>query len=192
VLAATNRELGAEARRGTFRSDLLYRLDVVKVRMPPLRHRPEDIAGLATRLLSGRIPEGDAVEGDNLRKLMSYSWPGNVRELRNVLERAVALAPAPIRFGDLVFNLGPLEASPLTIGPTFPGVATPLPYKAAKQQLLASFDRAYAEALLERHGGNISRAADAAGLSRRALYDLIARTGGQSSGEDPPPGADED
>jgi DNA-binding NtrC family response regulator len=182
MLAATNRELGAEARRGTFRSDLLYRLDVVKVRLPALRHRPEDIRGLVARLLGSRLSEGDAVAGDNLSKLLSYAWPGNVRELRNVLERAVALAPVPVCFADLVFNLGP--ASPLTIGPSFPGVATPLPYKAAKQQLLTSFDRAYAEALLERHGGNISRAADAAGLSRRALYDLIARTGGgESPGE---------
>jgi DNA-binding NtrC family response regulator len=180
VVAATNRELGAEARRGTFRADLLYRLDVVRVRMPPLRHRPDDIAGLCARLLRGKLAPGDEVGGDNLRKLMSYSWPGNVRELRNMLERAVALAPKPARFADLVFNLGLVDAAPLTIGPVFPGVASPLPYKDAKAQLLASFDRAYVEALLERHGQNISRAADAAGLSRRALYDLIERTTGDA------------
>ena len=182
VVAATNRELGAEARRGTFRADLLYRLDVVKVRMPPLRHRPEDIRGLAARILGSRI-EGE-VEGDNLRKLMGYSWPGNVRELRNVLDRAVALAPKPTRFEDLVFNLGLTDNAPLTIGTSFPGVATPLPYKDAKGQLLASFDRAYAEALMERHGGNVSRAADAAGLSRRALYDLLRRTTGDAPADD--------
>jgi DNA-binding NtrC family response regulator len=184
VVAATNRELGAEARRGTFRADLLYRLDVVKVRMPPLRHRPEDIPGLAAKLLRGKIADGEAVEGPNLQKLQGYSWPGNVRELRNVLDRAVALAQKPTCFADLVLNLGPIEPSPITIGTTFPGVATPLPYKDAKQQLLAAFDRAYAEALLERHHGNISRAADAAGLSRRALYDLIERTTGEELGAD--------
>jgi DNA-binding NtrC family response regulator len=184
VVAATNRELGAEARRGTFRADLLYRLDVVRVRMPPLRHRPDDIAGLCARLLRSKLVAGDEVGGENLRKLMSYSWPGNVRELRNMLERAVALAPKPARFADLVFNLGLGDAAPLTIGPVFPGVASPLPYKDAKAQLLASFDRAYAEALLERHGKNISRAAEAAGLSRRALYDLLERTTGEAMEEE--------
>lgn len=182
VIAATNRDLRAEAQRGTFRTDLLYRLDVVKVRMPPLRHRPEDIAGLVSKLLTDALAPGEEVGGDNLRKLMSYAWPGNVRELRNMLERAVALAPSrPARFDELVFNLGVHEPSPLTIGPSFPGVAAALPYKEAKAQLLGSFDRAYVEALLERHAGNVSRAADAAGLSRRALYDLIKRTTGEDA-----------
>ena len=97
---------------------------------------------------------------------------------------AVALAPSrPARFDDLIFNLGVHEPSPLTIGPAFPGVAGALPYKEAKAQLLSSFDRAYVEALLERHAGNVSRAADAAGLSRRALYDLIKRTTGEDADE---------
>jgi DNA-binding NtrC family response regulator len=178
VIASTNRDLSAEARRGTFRSDLLYRLEVVKLRMPPLRHRPEDISGLVARLLDGKLAEGDVIGGDNLRKLIGYSWPGNVRELRNVLDRAVALAPKPARFGELVMNLGPMPSAPLTIGFTFPGVAASAKYKEAKRQLLSSFDRAYVEALLERHRGNISEAAGAAGLSRKALYDLIHRTTG--------------
>ncbi|MEZ4442630.1 MAG: sigma 54-interacting transcriptional regulator [Polyangiaceae bacterium] len=182
VIAATNRDLRAEAQRGTFRADLLYRLDVVKVRMPPLRHRPEDIAGLTRRLLGDKLVGGDTVEGDNLRKLMSYAWPGNVRELRNVLDRAMALAPTrPARFADLAINLGASE--PLTIGATFPGVANAIPYKDAKAQLLAAFDRAYVEALMDRHRGNVSRAAEAADLSRRALYDLIKRTTGEDAEE---------
>jgi DNA-binding NtrC family response regulator len=187
VVAATNRDLAAEARRGTFRPDLLYRLEVVKLRMPPLRHRPEDVAGLVARRLDGKLAGGDTIGGDNLRKLIGYSWPGNVRELRNVLERAVALAPRPARFAELVFNLGPLPTAPLTIGYTFPGVAGNVPYKEAKQQLLASFDREYVEALMERHRGNVSEAALAAGLSRKALYDLLRRTTGQAldAGEAP-------
>jgi len=179
VLASTNRELGAEARRGSFRSDLLYRLEVVKLRMPPLRYRPEDVAGLVGHMLSAKLPPEDVIGGDNLRKLVAYSWPGNVRELRNVLDRAVALASAPARFAELVFNLGPLPSAPLTIGHTFPGVASRVPYKEAKRQLLASFDRAYVEALLARQRGNISAAAAAAGLSRKALYDLIRRCTGE-------------
>jgi two-component system, NtrC family, response regulator len=185
LVSATNRDLHAEAQRGTFRPDLLYRLDVVKVRMPPLRHRPEDISGLVSKLLADKLLPGDEVGGDNLDKLMSYAWPGNVRELRNVLDRAVALAPtSPANFADLVFNVGANGPSPLTIGPTFPGVAQALPYKEAKAQLLSSFDRTYVEALLERHDDNISRAAEAAGLSRRALYDLIKRTTGDSREEE--------
>ena len=183
VLAATNRELGAEARRGTFRADLLYRLEVVKLRMPPLRYRPEDIAGIAARLLRGKLAPGEVVGGDNLHKLVGYSWPGNVRELRNVLERAVALASKPARFAELVLNLGPSPAGPLTIGTVYPGVATPMPYKEAKRQLLASFESAYLQALLARHRDNVTEAAAAAGLSRKALYDLMHRCEGHSEPE---------
>ena len=177
VVAATNRDLGAEARRGNFRSDLYYRLEVMKVRMPPLRHRPEDIAGLVTHLLRGKLADA-AIEGDNLKRLVSYTWPGNVRELRNVLERAVAFAGPNPTFAQLVFNLGPMTESPATIGISFPGVATPMPFKDAKGELLAQFERAYVEGLLARHKGNVSQAAAAAQLSRKHLYDLIKRATG--------------
>ena len=177
VVAATNRDLHAEAQRGRFRRDLLYRLEVVKVRMPPIRQRPEDIPLLVRHFLASKIPADDEVTGDNLDRLTAYSWPGNARELRNVLERAVALA-GELRFSSLVFNLGPTPAAPATIGLSFPGVAAPMPYKEAKAQLLASFDRTYIEALLARHEGNVSRAAQEAGLSRKHLYELIRRATG--------------
>ncbi len=187
VIAATNRDLHAEARRGNFRTDLLYRLEVVKLRLPPLRQRPEDIPALVAHFLKGQLPPGDAVAGPKLAQLLSYSWPGNARELRNVLQRAVALAKRPdgqAAFSSLVFNLGPVSRAPLTIGMSFPGVSAPMPFKDAKAQLLASFERAYVEALLERHDHNISRAAQAAGLSRKHLYSLIKSATGQ--GELPP------
>jgi len=187
VLAATNRDLHAEAARGAFRADLLYRIEVVKLRMPPLRQRPQDIPVLVSHLLQDKLPPGDEVVGDNLHRLMSYAWPGNVRELRNTLERAVALANRPnaplAPFANLVFNLGPASAAPLTIGMDFPGVSSPLPYKDAKAQLMASFDRTYVEALLERHKGNITQAAKAAGLSRKHLYSLIEKATGQVTPE---------
>jgi two-component system, NtrC family, response regulator GlrR len=85
VIAATNRELFAEASRGTFRQDLLYRLDVVRVRLPPLRHRPQDIPQLVGHFLENRIDPDEPIGGDNLARLVGYAWPGNVRELRNVL-----------------------------------------------------------------------------------------------------------
>jgi len=188
VVAATNRDLQAEARRGRFRGDLLYRLEVVKVRIPPLRHRPEDVQDLVAHLCAGKLPVGDAIAGDNLARLQSYSWPGNVRELRNTLLRALALATKPgappARFGDLVFNLGPAPDAPSSLGMDFPGVSSPLPYKEAKGQLLASFERAYVEALMERHGGNVAQAAAAAGLSRKHLYELLHRVTGETPADE--------
>jgi transcriptional regulator with GAF, ATPase, and Fis domain len=183
ILAATNRDLHAEVRRGRFRGDLLYRLDVIKVRLPPLRQRPEDIEGLATHLLMGKLPSGDEVAGDNLARLIGYGWPGNVRELQNILERAVTLGRksdgTPARFSELVLNLGPAHVEPSTVGLGYPGVAWPMPFKKAKDQLLHSFERAYVDALLARHGGNLTRAAAAAGLSRKHLYALLRRTRGE-------------
>lgn len=177
VIAATNRDLHAEARRGRFRSDLLYRLEVVRVRVPPLRQRPEDVPLLVERLLDGKIAKGDAITGENLKKLMGYGWPGNVREMRNTLTRAVALASAPgkppPRFSELVVNLGPASGAPSTIGAEYPGVSSPVPYKEAKEQVLLSFARAYVSALLDRNGGNVQRAAAEAGLSRKHLYELM-------------------
>jgi len=179
VIAATNRELRAEVSRCAFREDLLYRLDVGRVRLPPLRNRPEEIALLVTHFLEGRIDREQPPEGENLRRLAAYPWPGNVRELRNTLLRAAAMATRPgeplPRFSDLVFNLGPASDAPTTIGYSFPGVEVEMPYKEAKEQLLSAFERAYVEALLERHDNNVTRAAEAAGVSRRHLYELMHR-----------------
>ncbi len=181
VVASTNRDLHAEAQRGRFRSDLLYRLDVVKVRIPPLRTRPEDLPGLVARHLAGKLPDGDKIEGPNLARLMAYTWPGNVRELRNTMARAVMLSGdpsrGPTRFADLVFNLGQGESMPTTIGTELPGISQHMPYKDAKALLLDMFERAYVGALLDRFPGNIQRAAAAAGLSRKHLYELLRRTG---------------
>ena len=116
-----------------------------------------------------------------MKRLLGYAWPGNVRELRNVLARAVALATppggGPVPFDKLVFNLGPASDAPATIAAEFPGISQLVPYKDAKAQLLESFDQAYLAALLKRFPDNIQRAAAAAGLSRKHLYELLRRTG---------------
>lgn len=181
VIASTNRDLHAEAQRGRFRPDLLYRLEVVKVRMPPLRNRPDDIKGLVARMLEGKLPAGDEPGGENMNKLLGYAWPGNVRELRNLLARAVALATppggSPAAFDKLVFNLGPASEGPATIGPEYPGVSQLMPYKDAKAQLLESFEHAYFTALLKRFPNNVQRAAAAAGLSRKHVYEVLKRLG---------------
>jgi transcriptional regulator with GAF, ATPase, and Fis domain len=192
LVASTNRELHAEVRRGRFRADLMYRLEVVKLRLPPLRQRPEDVSALVAKLLEGQIAPGEAIGGENLRKLVGYGWPGNVRELRNTLARAVALATVPgkppPRFAELVLNLGPESSAPSTIGAEYPGVSSPVAYKEAKEQVLQSFHRAFVTALLDRHKGNVRNAAEAAGLSRKHLYELVRRV----EGEDARAGDDDD
>ena len=157
------------------------------MRMPPLRRRPEDIPLLVRRLLDGKVASVAELQGGNLRKLMAYSWPGNIRELRNVLDRACALAQAPGQappaFEELVFNLGGGESEPVSLGISYPGVTRPMRFKEAKELLLGQFERAYVEALMVRHGGNVSRAAEAAGLSRKHLYELLRRVRGQQEEE---------
>ena len=183
VIASTNRDLRSEVRRGRFRSDLYYRLEVVKVRLPPLRSRLEDLGLILECMFKDKLREDCAIDGENLRRLMAYGWPGNVRELRNTMERAITLnsgtRPA---FSELVFNLGPAAETPSTLGTTFPGTASRVPYKEAKAQLVISFERAYLSALLGRHKGNVTHAAQEAGLSRKHLYELMRRVDDGSDG----------
>jgi len=99
IVAATNRDLEAEVKAGRFREDLLYRLDVLSIVVPPLRDRPEDVLGMARRFLAffGRsLRQVPVLSPEAEKALLAYPWPGNVRELRNALERAVILAPGPI------------------------------------------------------------------------------------------------
>ncbi|MEM1029997.1 MAG: sigma 54-interacting transcriptional regulator [Myxococcota bacterium] len=175
IISATNRKLHAEVERGAFRSDLLYRLDVVRIHLPPLRHRPGDIEGLVVDLLKNDLPPGDRIEGDNLHRLTGYHWPGNVRELRNVLQRALALATGAPSFSDLALHVGGGHRHPATFGFTYPGVEPPLPFKEAKRTLIEDFERVYLDALLRRFDGNHTRAAAAAGISRKHLHELLRR-----------------
>jgi DNA-binding NtrC family response regulator len=188
VVASTNRELQAEVHRGRFRADLLYRLEVVRIRVPPLRSRPDDIPGLVRHLLRDRLAPGDRVEGPNLQALVGYSWPGNVRELRNVLERAITLGQAPGAppppFASLVFNLGPASTAPATIGGEFPGISPLLPYKEAKAQLVHAFEQAYVTAVMKRFKNDTLAASQAAGLSRKHLYELLRRVEGEGAGDE--------
>jgi transcriptional regulator with PAS, ATPase and Fis domain len=166
VIAATNRTIETEVRAGRFREDLLYRLAVVRVRMPPLRERREDIPMLVENLLhqvsAGRtaatLPPGA------LELLASHSWPGNVRELRNVVERLIAM-PEVMPF-DRDVPLG-------TAGGGTSLAHHPLPE--ARRRAIESFERSYVVEVLSRCGGNVTRAAQEAGVSRQFLTRLIAR-----------------
>jgi two-component system, NtrC family, response regulator HydG len=171
VVAAANVPLAGEVAAGRFRADLFYRLSVIRIELPPLRSRLEDVPALVQHFLraAGRETE---VGGHNLDLLLGSAWPGNVRELRNTIERALALAgPGPHGFDDLPISRG--DAAPTMAWP----IALDLPFKEAKDQLVGAFERVYVTQLLARAGGNLSEAARRAGLSRRHLFDVVRKHG---------------
>jgi transcriptional regulator with PAS, ATPase and Fis domain len=162
-VAATNRRLEQMVARGTFRSDLYYRLSVVRAELPPLRQRHEDVATLA-QSLAERFSRGRArLSPEAVATLQRYDWPGNARELRNVIERAITLADHSL--------IGPEDLFPERAPAPVPS------YHQARDQMTAEFERRYVEALLARHPNNISAAAREAGLSRNSLYALMKRAG---------------
>ncbi|NIR45403.1 MAG: sigma-54-dependent Fis family transcriptional regulator [Gemmatimonadetes bacterium] len=176
LIAATNRRLEELADADAFREDLLYRLRVVTIEMPPLRERRADIIPLAIHFLAelgerhGRAVR-DLAE-DARGALIAYDWPGNVRELRNAVERAVVLAEGDrITAADLP---GHITGRP---GPLRPGeaVLAGLSYAEAKARAIETFERGFLEAALERHDGNISATARALGLHRQSLQKMLKR-----------------
>jgi DNA-binding NtrC family response regulator len=172
LVAASRRDLEALVAAGEFRPDLFYRLSVIRVHLPPLRQRKEDIAPIAAELLRRRGVDAGAVDGRNLDRLLAHDWPGNARELRNVIERALALAPGASCFGDLRVGLSPVAGDP-----DIAGVRTDLPFSEAKELVIRSFERHYLRDLLTREGGNISATARAAGIDRKHLRSLLIKHG---------------
>ncbi len=178
VLAATARDLEAEVAAGRFREDLFYRLDVVRVQVPPLRERQQDIPLLVDHFLGrARQALGKAmrsIDDDALDRLMTYAWPGNVRELENVLERAAILARGDrLTLGDLPPNL--LAAPAERRGP-----GRDLSLRRARRALEA---RQIVEAL-EATGGNRTHAARLLGISHRALLYKLKEYGLQAQGKE--------
>jgi DNA-binding NtrC family response regulator len=178
LLAASRRDLSALVTTGAFRADLFYRLSVVRVRIPPLRGRREDIAPIVAELLARRgMREPGAIEGPNLERLFAHDWPGNVRELRNVVDRALALSPGASTFAELRVSVP--DAS-LTADDGL-AVRTDLPFHEAKELVVSTFERRYLADLLARHEGNLSAAARAAGLDRKHLRRLADQHGLRAS-----------
>jgi two-component system response regulator GlrR len=172
LIAATNRDLRAEVNERRFRSDLFYRLAVVQIRLPALRERPEDLAGLIGHILGDLglrdHPEAERLESPELLDdLKRHAWPGNVRELRNYIERSLTLE-----------DMGPPAHDSAASGAAgFPGVLSSLPLKEARDQLVRDFERRYLADLLANHGGKLTEAARLAGIDRITLYRLLRRHG---------------
>jgi DNA-binding NtrC family response regulator len=164
LISATNANLQQAVEEGAFREDLLYRLNTVEIPLPPLCDRRDDIPILAAHFLgTQRIRYGREIAGFSpqaLDLLAGHRWPGNVRELEHAVERAVLMAPGnQIEAEDLGLQRSPLGAPSLG------------------EMTLEQAERMLIEQALQRHDGNVSRAAEALGLSRSALYRRLQRHG---------------
>ncbi len=166
VIAATNTDLGRSVERKTFRDDLHYRLNVLSLSVPPLRERGADITKLASHFLSvyareqGRATPkvSDAV----VQQFFEYPWPGNVRELESVIQRAIVLQPADtLTPEDFALPCVESQDSDATL------------FRKGKSLAIGEFERNFIAKLLAAHGGNISRAAKAAGKDRRSFQRLV-------------------
>jgi DNA-binding NtrC family response regulator len=174
ILAATNRDLQQLIRQKEFREDLYYRINVVKVALPPLRERREDIPLLSTDFCRQFARQNDRpdlrIAKDTMAALVKYPWPGNVRELKNVIERAVILAEGEqITPEDLPDFLGSGGRDELMDMPDN------LPFHEAKEYWIKKFEQKYLFRLIELHRGNISQAAREAGVDRKTIHRLLKK-----------------
>jgi DNA-binding NtrC family response regulator len=219
IIAATNRNLEDEVRAGRFRQDLFYRLSVVRLHLPSLRDRPDDIPVLVQSFLENgmynRLPNGSqkirGISREAAAALQSYAWPGNVRELVNVIERAVSFSTHSVievsDLPDFARHSRPATAQQREVRrmPTGPAVSLqpnppPTPdellgegvtFKDAKERWVATFERDYIVQTLKRNSGNISHAARAADIDRKYFRKLMKKYDIEAAGvdDDDEPGA---
>jgi len=173
VVAATHVDLEGAVKDGKFRRDLFHRLAVLRVMVPPLRERPEDIPLLIDTVLE-RMGKPPSTLSDQTRALlMQYPWPGNVRELRNVVEQVVNLGEEALpEMGE-----APSGSVPRAAAATAGASELELPFKEAKERLIEVFERDYLKSLIERCEGNISRASREADINRVHLRKLLRKHG---------------
>jgi DNA-binding NtrC family response regulator len=164
VVAATNKDLEAAVKGGRFREDLYYRLNVVTLRIPPLRERREDVPLLAEHFAAKHGRGKGAVSAEARELLQAYDWPGNVRELENVVSRALALNPSGVVVpADLPDRLRARPVEP----------ARGLPLPPGFRPTLDELSRRYAVLVLGECGGNKTRAAELLGIDRKTLYRIL-------------------
>jgi DNA-binding NtrC family response regulator len=176
VVSSTNRDLADMVAKGTFREDLFYRLNLISVRLPPLRERPVDVAPLAEHFLEGAARRFarplPALTPRAVSWLAARPWPGNVRELRQAVERAVLVVDGGRLDAEHFAALAELEASG-SREPELPGPGT---------MTLDAIERAMIERCLVHTAGNLTRAAEALGISRTALYRRLQKHGIEARG----------
>jgi transcriptional regulator with GAF, ATPase, and Fis domain len=161
ILAATNADLEDRVRKGEFRKDLLFRLKVFPIYIPPLRDHLEDLPELVAHFLNQLGAEGGwHISQEGMKRLLSYPWPGNVRELRNVLEREILLAEGP----------------ELSIGSLDPGGLTE-PERMGAQSSLKEVERAHILRVLRSQAWNKKAAAEILGIGRPTIYDKMKQYG---------------
>lgn len=187
IIAATNRNLLHEVDQGNFREDLYYRFAVIRIQLPPLRDRAEDIMMLAEHFLlqnQTRLGRDDLqIPFRTMEKLKKYPWPGNIRELKNYVERAALLAQGDkleTRFINLAHTpkvAAGSEADDIDSVTEYAYTAADdqTPFKASKQQLVETFEKAYWSRLLERTDGNVSKAARVAGVHRKSVEYILKK-----------------
>ena len=178
VIAATHVDLARAVNEGTFREDLYFRLAVIRLRIPPLRERLEDLPLLVRHLMVQALSDEGRAEAliagmteAQWERLRGHRWRGNVRELRNAVERSLALEEPVQALSSLHAAEG---QAPAPAAPT-PGVSLDRPFHDQREALVEAFEAEYLRAMLERHEGNFSRAAAAAGLDRMHFKRLLQK-----------------
>ncbi len=163
LIVASNKNLEEEVKKGLFREDLFYRIDVIPIHIPPLRERKEDIPLLVRHFLKKfsyqMNKELTNLTPEAMQKLMLHNWPGNVRELENTIEYAAAITTQNVITDDLILNTKVLSSGPLKT------------YKKAR----AEFEKGYLIHLLELTKGNVSKASQLAGKYRADIYSLMKK-----------------
>jgi DNA-binding NtrC family response regulator len=178
VVAAANRELRELVAEGTFRADLFYRLNIIRVHLPPLRERRADLPLLIDhylRMYAQRYERGElTMEPASLRQLLDYEYPGNVRELETIVHRATLLSEGPLVSVDglLESNIKP-DADAMPPG----GDEGDSSFHLAKARVVERFERDYLTAALQRSRGVITEAAKAVGLSERNFHVKLRKYG---------------
>jgi DNA-binding NtrC family response regulator len=178
IVAATNRSLSAEVDADRFREDLYYRLAVVRIALPPLRERAEDIPLLVDRFVKdlSRGSPAPPLPERTIRAFMQQAWPGNVRELRNAVARALSLG---VPTGGTTSE----HAAPSAV-PAAARIDLSVPLKVGRERLSEEYEQAYLREALKQTGGNVTRAAEIAGVNRKFIQRAIKRYGLRGESDD--------